>query len=318
MSQLAVKVTQTCIEAQDIASFELTSADGSMLPPFDAGAHIDVHIRDGLIRQYSLCNDPSERHRYVFGVLRDPNSRGGSIAMHEEMVEGKVVQISAPKNHFPLAQAKRSLLFAGGIGVTPILSMAESLEKAGGDFEMHYCSRSLERTAFHERIARSAFAGKVQFHFDTGAADQKLDIENVMAQVSPETHLYVCGPGGFIDFVVNAAKQRGWSSERIHFEYFSAALQDTSSDRPFDVRLAGSGKTYTIPANKTVIAVLAEHGIELPVSCEQGVCGTCITRVKEGIPDHRDMYFTDEEHAMNDQFTPCCSRAKSAVLVLDI
>jgi vanillate O-demethylase ferredoxin subunit len=143
-------------------------------------------------------------------------------------------------------------------------------------------------------------------------------MENVMAQASPETHLYVCGPGGFIDFVVNSARQRGWSSERIHFEYFSAALQETSSDRPFDVRLAGSGKTYTIPANKTVIAVLAEHGIELPVSCEQGVCGTCITRVKEGIPDHRDMYFTEEEHAMNDQFTPCCSRAKSAVLVLDI
>lgn len=318
MSQLAVKVTRTCIEAQDIASFELASADGSMLPPFDAGAHIDVHIRDGLIRQYSLCNDPSERHRYVIGVLRDPNSRGGSIAMHEEMAEGRVVQISVPRNHFPLVHAKRSLLFAGGIGVTPILSMAEFLAKSGADFEMHYCSRSPERTAFHERIARSPFADKVHFHFDTGAAEQKLEIENLMAHASPETHLYVCGPGGFIDFVVRAAKRHGWPSERIHFEYFSAAPQDTSSDRAFEVKLASSGETYAIPANKTVISVLAEHGIDLPVSCEQGVCGTCLTRVLDGTPDHRDVYLTDEEKAANDCFTPCCSRSRSGRLVLDL
>ncbi|QRX83041.1 PDR/VanB family oxidoreductase [Glaciimonas sp. PAMC28666] len=321
LSQLSVTVVNKVEEAIDIVSFELASLDGQPLPAFSAGAHIDVHIGEGLIRQYSLCNDPSEQHRYLIGVLRDPNSRGGSVAIHDQVKVGATLQISVPRNHFVLTQAKRTLLFAGGIGVTPILCMAERLAQIDADFEMHYCTRAVERTAFHARIAASSFSPKVQFHFDSGAPEQKLDLATLIATPDPDTHLYVCGPGGFIEHVLSNAKSLGWAIEQVHFEYFDApaeGTQDTSSDALFEIKIASTGKVYMVPPDQTVTRLLAEHGIDIPVSCEQGVCGTCITRVLQGTPDHRDLYFTDEEHGRNDQFTPCCSRSKSPLLVLDI
>lgn len=318
MSQLLVKVIKKVSEAQDIATFELGHVEGQPLPPFSAGSHIDVHIRDGLIRQYSLCNDPTETHRYLIGVLRDANSRGGSVAMHDDIKEGNIITISEPKNHFPLARANRSLLFAGGIGITPILCMAERLAQIGESFELHYCSRSPQRTAFRERIAASAFADRVHFHFDDGEPQQRLDLEPLLAASKPDTHIYICGPGGFIEYVVRTAKQHGWAPEQIHLEYFAAPVDDSPNKAEFSVKLASTGKLYPVPAEKTIVEVLRENGIGIPVSCEQGVCGTCITRVLEGEPDHKDVYFTDEEHARNDQLTPCCSRSKSKMLVLDL
>lgn len=318
MNQLAVRVARKTKEAEDILSVELVSADGAPLPAFSAGSHIDVQIHPGLIRQYSLCNDPTEQHRYLIAVLRDPTSRGGSVAIHDVVREGDVLQISPPKNHFPLVHARRSLLLAGGIGVTPILCMAERLAHIGANFEMHYCTRSEERTAFRERIRTSGFAGRVQFHFDDGPESGKLDLPGVLSQPEPECHLYVCGPAGFIDYVMNTAKAQGWQPDQLHLEYFAGVVQDISSDERFDVKLASSGQVVTIPAGKSVVQVLAENGIDIPISCEQGVCGTCITRVLDGVPDHRDVYFTDDEKSKNDQFTPCCSRAKSGMLVLDL
>jgi vanillate O-demethylase ferredoxin subunit len=318
MNQLQVRVARKAREAEDICSYELVRVDGQPLPAFSAGAHIDVHVRDGLVRQYSLCNPPHERQRYVIGVLRDPASRGGSAAMHEAIEVGSLLQISAPKNHFPLLPARRSLLFAGGIGVTPILAMAESLAGAGAGFEMHYSARAPERTAFRERIAESGFAADVHFHYDSGDAAQKLDLAALIAAPDADTHIYVCGPGGFIDYVVNTAKALGWPAAQVHLEYFAAAAVDTGADTAFDVRLASSGRVISIPAGRSVVAVLAENGVDVPVACEQGVCGTCLTRVLDGVPEHRDVYLTDQERAANDQFTPCCSRAKSAVLVLDL
>lgn len=318
MSDLKVRVAGKVSEADGISSFELVSVDGTPLPPFDAGAHIDVHLRDGLVRQYSLCNPPHERHRYQIAVLRDPSSRGGSTAMHDEIEAGHVITISAPKNHFPLEPAGRSLLFAGGIGVTPLLAMAEALSAAGADFEMHYNVRSPERTAFRERIANAPYAARVHLHFDSGDAAQKLDVAKVLGAPRPDTHIYVCGPGGYIDHVLGAASALGWPPAQVHREYFSAVPVDEAGDTAFDVKLATSGKVFTIPVGRTVVEVLAENGIDIPVSCEQGVCGTCLTRVLEGVPDHRDVYLTDEERAANDQFTPCCSRSKSAMLSLDL
>jgi vanillate O-demethylase ferredoxin subunit len=318
MHTLLVKVTKKSKEAEGIFSFELTSVDGTLLPPFSAGSHIDVHIADGVVRQYSLCNEPSEQHRYLIAVLRDANSRGGSTAMHDRVNKGGVLRISEPRNHFPLVQAKRSLLFAGGIGVTPLLCMAERLAHVGADFSMHYCARSIERTAFHDRIRTSSFADRVQFHFDAGPAEQKLDLPVLMAKTDPDTHLYICGPSGFIDHVVNTVKSAGWPSDQIHLEYFGAKPQDVSDNAGFEVKLTSTGKVYAIPVDKTIVQVLEANGIDIPISCEQGVCGTCTTRVLEGIPDHRDVYFTEREHAANDQFTPCCSRAKSKLLVLDL
>jgi vanillate O-demethylase ferredoxin subunit len=313
-----LRIARKTIEAPDIASFELVDAEGRALTPFAAGSHVDVHLPGGAVRQYSLCNDPRETHRYLIAVLKDPNSRGGSLAMHA-LEAGETVAVSEPKNHFALAHdARHSLLLAGGIGITPILCMAERLANVGASFELHYCTRSEERTAFAQRIRASSFAARAHFHHDDGAQAQKLDIRALVAQPRPGVHLYVCGPTGFMDAVLGAARQAGWTEEALHREYFAAAPIDTRGDGSFEVQIASSGAVIRVAREQSVVAALAAAGIEVPTSCEQGVCGTCLTRVLEGEPEHRDMYLTPQERAKNDQFTPCCSRAKTARLVLDL
>lgn len=315
---IAVKVLRKTQEAQDIAAFELARPDGSALPAFSAGSHIDVQVPGGPVRQYSLCNDAAENHRYRIAVLRDAASRGGSAAMHDVVREGDTLTISEPRNHFPLVHAQRTLLFAGGIGVTPLLAMAQRLAAIEADFTLHYCTRSPARTAFRDEIAASPWAQRVHFHFDDGDAAQKLDLERALGAPLAGTHVYVCGPAGYIDFVVKTAQRLGWPDDQVHLEYFGAAPQDTSGDGGFQVKIASSGAVYDVAADQTVVQALQAHGIEILTSCEQGVCGTCITRVLQGECDHRDLYFTDEEKAANDQFTPCCSRAKTPLLVLDL
>ncbi|MBV7431381.1 MULTISPECIES: PDR/VanB family oxidoreductase [unclassified Acidovorax] len=315
---LQVRVASKRAEAEGIASFELARVDGAALPPFSAGSHIDVHLPGGLTRQYSLCNASHESHRYRIAVLRDPASRGGSVAMHDSVHEGDVITISTPRNHFALHPAQRTLLLAGGIGVTPLLCMADRLAHTGADFTLHYCTRSAERTAFAGEIAASAMAPHTQFHFDAGAPGQKLDLPAALAGPGPDKRLYVCGPPGFIDHVVSTAKALGWPQDHIHLEYFGAPAQDTSGDQDFDVRIASTGKVYRIACDVSVVEALRSEGIDILTSCEQGVCGTCLTRVLEGEVDHRDMYLTDEEKAGNEQFMPCCSRARSKLLVLDL
>ncbi len=316
MSDIQVKVLARHAEADGIFRYELARADGTPLPAFSAGAHIDVHLPGGLVRQYSLCNDDRETHRYCIAVLRDPASRGGSIALHDQVKPGDLLSISTPRNQFPLVQAPFSLLLAGGIGITPLLGMAQHLVAHGGEFNLHYCTRSLSRTACRDNVA--ALGARAQLHLNDGETAQKLNLPAVLAAAPADSRLYVCGPGGFIDFVVQTAKAARWPADRIHLEYFGAAPQDTSGDRAFEVRLASTGTTYTIPADKTIVAALQDQGVEVMVSCEQGVCGTCLTRVLEGTCDHRDMYLTDDEKARNDQLLPCCSRAKSPLLVLDL
>ena len=257
-SDLSVRVTRKSIEAVDICTFELIHGEGKSLPAFSAGSHIDVHMPNGVTRQYSLCNDPSEGHRYLIGVLRDPDSRGGSRTMHETVAEGDTLRISAPKNHFPLAhEATHSVLLAGGIGVTPILCMAERLAMTAASFEMHYCTRSRERTAFHGRIASSAFASRVQFHFDDGPPDQKLELQSLVAAPRPGVHLYVCGPKGFMDAVLNAARAGGWPAAQLHYEFFSAGPHTSADDAGFEVKVASSGKIVRVAKDQTVVKALA-------------------------------------------------------------
>jgi vanillate O-demethylase ferredoxin subunit len=316
---LQVNVTRKADEAVGICSFELCAVDGSALPAFEAGAHIDIHIADGLTRQYSLCNDPRERHRYLISVLHDPNSRGGSRAMHEQIRSGQTLTISTPRNLFPLVRsASRHLLFGGGIGITPMLAMAYELSHQGADFELHYCYRSSDRAAFVAMLAQTPFAGRIKFHDDSGPQLQKLDAPALLSTPDAGTHLYVCGPAGFMNYILDAAQCAGWSQERVHKEFFAAEPVDQSANTAFEVELASSGRVFHIPAERTVFEVLDEAGIEIESSCEQGVCGTCVTRVLRGIPDHRDQFLTAAEHAANDRFTPCCSRAKSSRLVLDL
>jgi vanillate O-demethylase ferredoxin subunit len=313
-----VIVLSRCTEAQDICSYELASADGSPLPAFSAGAHIDVHLADGVVRQYSLCNHPAERQRYVIGVLRDPTSRGGSEHLHGQIHQGARLRISEPRNLFPLADtAQRSLLFAGGIGITPILCMAEQLAHDGADFELHYCARSSERAAFVQRLQAAPFADRVHLHFDERPYTA-LDAAKVLAARGDAVHLYVCGPGGFMAHVLDTARAKGWPEDCLHREYFAAAPVNNSLDGSFAVKLASSGQVFSVPPDKTVVQVLESHGVEIAVSCEQGICGTCLTRVLEGVPDHRDLFLSEQEQALNDQFTPCCSRSKTPLLVLDI
>ena len=325
MGTLNVVVAKRTREADGIVSFELRAIGEQTLPAFTAGSHLDVHVIGpagiALTRQYSLCNDPSERHRYLIAVLRDPASRGGSVALHDRLNEGDTLTVSEPKNHFPLVPAEHALLLAGGIGVTPLLSMAERLSQAGADFALHYCTRSVSRTAFIERIAKSAFADRVRLHVDDGDAAQRFVAARDLGVPKPGRHVYLCGPTGFIDHVLGAARGLGWPEAQLHLEYFGARPAEAMAaegERAFEVTLASTGRTYPIPAGESITQALARSGIHIPVSCEQGVCGTCLTRVLDGECDHRDMFLTAAEQAANDQMTPCCSRARSSRLVLDL
>ena len=315
---MPLKLARKTTEAEGICSFEFEDPKGRALPPFSAGSHIDVHLRPGLVRQYSLCNDPADTHRYMIAVLKDPDSRGGSRAMHE-LKEGDIVDIGTPKNHFPLEHsAKRSLLIAGGIGVTPILCMAERLANSGADFEMHYCTRTRERTAFHNRIRTSRYADRVFFYFSEDQDGQRFDMERTLASPEPDTHLYVCGPKGFIDAVLETAARNGWKENQVHREFFNGVAVSKEDDVAFNVKLASTGKVVHVPRDKTVLAALTECGVDIQVSCAEGVCGTCMTRVLEGEPVHRDVFLTAEERAKKDRFLPCCSRSNGGMLVLDV
>lgn len=318
-SLLRVRVARKAREAQDICTFKLVAADGQALPSFDAGSHIDVHLPNGLTRQYSLCNDPAQADHYLIGVLRECASRGGSAALHDGVQEGDLLEISRPRNHFPLAtQAQRSLLLAGGIGVTPILCMAEHLAATGQAFAMHYCTRSPERMAFRARIEGAPFAGRVWLHFDDGPSEQRLDLEALLANPQAGTHVYVCGPKGFMDWVLARAQAHDWPVDQVHHEYFAAPVTSHDSDAPFELQLARSGRVIAVPSGVTALRALADAGVELATSCEQGVCGTCMTGVLHGVPDHRDLVLSAQEREANDRFLPCCSRAKSRRLVLDL
>ncbi|BCG05106.1 hypothetical protein PPGU19_096740 (plasmid) [Paraburkholderia sp. PGU19] len=225
-ARMMVRVAKTTVEADGVRAFELTDRKGRKLPPFAAGAHIDVHLGDGLVRQYSLCNDARERHRYLIAVLRVERSRGGSAAMHERIREGDLLEIGLPSNNFALDEsAPHSLLLAGGIGITPILAMAERLARRRAVFEMHYCARSRSRAAFLRRLAQAPLAGRVRYHFSDERADQRFDIDRVLDSQSSSTHLYVCGPTGFIDAVLYAARHRGWPERQLHCERFGSNAQ---------------------------------------------------------------------------------------------
>ncbi|MEG1038369.1 MAG: PDR/VanB family oxidoreductase [Pseudomonas sp.] len=314
---LNVVVRKRELQGDGVVVLDLASTDGSPLPTFDAGAHVDIHLAPGLVRQYSLCSNPGDVSTYRLGILKDPASRGGSLAAHESLNEGRQVQISAPRNLFPLAEnAQRTLLLGGGIGVTPMIAMAYTLHQRGEPFELHYCGRARQRSAFLEELGSAPFAAQVVTHFDDEADEQKLDLPAVLGRGQAGVHVYTCGPSGFMDWVINGAREQGYAEDHIHKEYFQVEVD--ASGASFEVVAARSGKTVEIAEGQSILDALAKVGIKIEKSCEQGVCGTCLCDVLEGEPDHRDVYLTDEEKAGNDQILVCCSRAKSKTLVLDI
>jgi vanillate monooxygenase ferredoxin subunit len=317
---LPLRVVRKWNETPEICGFELRALDGAALPAFTAGAHIDVHIPGGLVRQYSLCNTPLDRSHYVIGVLREPASRGGSVAMHERVAEGDSLEVSPPRNLFPLSpDAQRHFLFAGGIGLTPLLSMAEQLLAEGAEFELHVSARTRSRLPFAERLLAPGMARHVRMHLDDGDSDQKLDLDTVLKEADLRSHLYVCGPKGYIDWVLGTANRAGWADARLHKEHFSNASTTQGADAgAFEVFLVRSGKVVPVAADCSIVDALSGVGVDVPVLCGEGICGTCLTRVIDGMPDHRDLFLSPEEQARNDQMTPCCSRSKSPRLVLDL
>ncbi len=310
-------VTSRKAIAEQVVGLELRSACGDRLPAFDAGSHIDLETPAGVVRNYSLCNAPGEAYCYELGILLESGGRGGSRSVHEDLTVGARVRVRGPRNHFALQPAEHTVLLAGGIGITPLLAMAEQLHADGRSFELHYCVRSRSRAAFLDRLGACPYADRVHLHLDDCAAEQKLDTERVLGRPSQGAQLYVCGPAGFIDYVRAAAHAQGWQDARIHFERFSADPQAACDPGGyFEVVVQGVDGVFTVAPDQSILQCLGKHGVELPMSCEQGICGTCAMRVVSGEPDHRDMFFSDGEH-QNQLFTPCCSRSRSTRLVLE-
>ena len=300
-----------------ILGFELMQKDGSALPAFTAGSHVDVFLGNGLIRQYSLANCSSETHRYLIGVLQDEHSRGGSSFIHANFKVGDTLKISEPRNLFPIqAATQKAKLFAGGIGITPIYAMAHELKAKHIPFELHYFARSSTALAFADQLQQQ-FDGQVFFHVDD-ASESKADMQQILAEPAESHHLYVCGPNGFMDFIIQSAEKNAWHSTQIHKEHFVVVAQDATDNGEFSIEIKSTGQRIAVAADQTAVQALEDSGFCIPVSCEQGICGTCLTNVLEGEPEHRDMFLTEEEQAMNNQFTPCCSRSKTKVLVLDL
>jgi len=304
------------VEGGNIAVMEFESATSTTLPKVEAGAHIDVHLPNGMVRQYSLCQNPNDEGKFRLGILRDPESRGGSVSAFDEIKDGMQIQVSEPKNLFPLLKAKHSVLIGGGIGITPLITMAYQLAHEGASFELHYCGASPEKCAFVDEIKNGELAKHTTFHFKSEGASHRAFFESAIKDIDSESHIYTCGPVGFMDWVINLATTHDFPEQQIHKEYFQVET-DTSGDS-FEVVAERSGKIIMVEAGETILQALAKEGIEIEMSCEQGVCGTCMCDVIEGEPDHRDVYFTDEEKASNEQILVCCSRSKTPRLVLDI
>jgi len=315
-----VIVRQIRSETSEVRSFVLESASGEPLPEFRAGAHVDVFPIPGLSRQYSLVNDAADCSRYVLGVKREPNSRGGSSAMHGNLQEGSKLRISRPKNNFALRENKgRNILLAGGIGVTPLLSMSQALFRREAEFHLHYFVRSNSEMAFRDLITGSEWSSRVNYHF--GLVPPLLNdvLEEILRAPDADDLVYLCGPGPFMDVVRSSATNAGWTKDQIVLEHFSAEPPklEAGADE-FVVRLARRGVELIVPSDKSIIEVLREAGIEVQTSCEQGVCGTCVTPVLEGELLHNDLYLSDDEHEEGRLMTLCVSRCKSKLLVLDI
>ena len=304
--------------ADGILGFELTDPAGRDLPRFTAGAHVAVRVKDGLLRDYSLYNDPMERRHYCIAVLRERDGAGSNY-LHEEARVGDAVEVSWPRNHFPLVEnAERHWLIAGGIGITPIMAMLAELKRRRADFHLYYCARAPEKAAFRDDLFLLAAQGRATFHYDGGDPAQGLDIAALLREAPPGTHLYYCGPSGLMSAVAAAAAH--WPPRTVHCEYFKgpeAALPEmVGEDRPFRVRLARSGGEYEVGAEESIAHALRRQGVKVNTSCELGYCGTCLTRYLAGEPDHRDQILNPADRRR--YLLTCCARAKGELLELDL
>lgn len=314
-TQMPLRIARISDAADGIRSFELVQPDGTPLPPFTPGSHVKVQVPSGSLRKYSLCNAPEDRQRYVITVKRDAQGQGGSVSLVDDAREGDTLPTSLPENAFALVENAKAFVFiAGGIGITPIMSMIRSLgEVPSVPWKLVYLTRSPQDTAFLDELRASQWARLVKIHHDHGDPDRSLDLWPLLER--PNTaHVYCCGPRGLMDSVRDMTGH--WTPTHVHFESFVEGGGVRPDDTPFKVTLRKAGLSVQVPVGKSILATLREHGCSLPSSCESGTCGTCRTGLLEGVADHRDMVLMPEE--MAGQIMLCVSRAKSAELVLDL
>ena len=306
--------------ATDTLLIELRHPEaGGRLPAAEPGDHIDVRFGK-YIRQYSLCS-PATDGRYLICVKRERAGRGGSAALHEELRVAETVQVSQPRSKFPLVRGPRTLLIGAGIGITPLLAMAEALWHEGAAFDLWFYAPDRERAPLIEYVATRPYAERVHLRLSSHGQSARTALPDELDQPDPNAHVYICGPAGFMANVRACALKAGWVDEQVHQEAFtldaeaSAALSEGDE---FTVRVASSGQAYPVPSGSSIADVLQANGVEVDLSCEQGICGACLVPVLAGLPDHRDEVLSEAEHAANDQMTICCSRAHSAELTLDL
>jgi ferredoxin-NADP reductase len=308
-----MRLTAVTYAADQTNLYEFRLLDGGDVRPFEAGAHIDVHLPNGLIRQFSLTNSQDERHRYVVGVKKDLKSRGGSRYMLDELRVGAVLKIGGPRNNFPLNEsAPHSVLIAGGIGITPMFCMMKRLAQIEAPWDLYYAVRRSNEIAMPEELARHG--ERIHLHIDEEAGGF-LDIGAIVAKAPRSAHLYCCGPAPMLESFEAATKS--WPYGEAHVEHFTA-LGPVASEGGFIVELAKSGLSIEVKEGQTILEAVRAAGVDVPSSCEQGVCGACETRVLAGIPDHRDMILSPQEQEANDTMMICCSGCKSDKLVLDL
>lgn len=314
-----VRVKSTKYEANGITVFELASLDGTPLPSFSAGSHIDVWIADNECRKYSLCGAPAKSGTYKIGVQREDDGTGGSVWVHENLRAGEIIEISPPRNLFPLSEtADVHILLAGGIGVTPLIAMIHELEAKSARYELHFCARSAEQTPFMDFLNPRIAAGHVHIYHDNGDPAAGLDIAALLKEPPSGANLYYCGPVGFMSAAKDASSH--WAKGTVHFEYFSSPEDDMVNEdavnAPFQVKLKDSGEIFDIPSDQTIVEVLRDNGIPVDTQCEDGFCATCMTRYVSGEPEHRDSVLDEDDRS---QFVLiCCARSKTPLLELDI
>ena len=314
MTLLKLRVSAVQAEARDVLRLELMGPRGEPLPPFAPGAHLTLHLPNGLQRQYSLAGDSRERNRYVLGVGRAADSRGGSDYVHAMLRAGAEISCSEPANNFALVpDAPRYLFVAGGIGITPLLAMVRWCEANGKLWKLVYAARSRVRMGFYEELR--GFGQRVRFHCDDEEG-APLDVPALMAGVEAGTHVYCCGPAPLMEAVREHGAPLG--DEHLHFEWFSAPAAEAAPAGGFWIDLQRSGASLHVPAEQSILEVLEAHGHEVPFSCREGLCGTCETAVCEGQPDHRDYVYPPAQRDSLRSMLVCVSRAKSPRLVLDL
>ena len=302
-------------EAKHIKTFELVDPESTELQAFSAGSHIEIELPDNIRRHYSLCNDPSETHRYLIAVLQEKESRGGSQSLHYGVKEGDLLEVSMPKNNFPLDQrGMHFILIAGGIGITPLLSMAYKLKTLRKSFELHMCARSHEYAPFKKELEGFGGLAKTHMHISDGDPSQRLDVSSLLKQPLPESLVYCCGPQSLMDAVGQATSD--WGAKKIHFETFTPRTLD-GSDLPFHIKIASTGQSFHVNSTTTILEALHQNGIRHPFSCEVGLCRTCVTGYQAGDVEHLDQDALSNEERKG-CLTICVSRCTSDELILDL